>query len=65
MSQMSTLEVAELYGVTKMTVIRWAESGRFDVPPARLHTGTGKRSPYVFDRDAVIAQHQRETSAGA
>lgn len=59
MSAMSTSEVAQLYGVSKMTVIRWAEAGKFG-EVERMHTGTGQRSPYVFDREKVLAQHARE-----
>lgn len=61
---MSTSEVAALYGVTKMTVIRWAEAGRFDPAPDRMLTGTGQRRPYLFDRAAVLAQRKREIGEG-
>ena len=58
MEYMSTQEVADLYGVTKMTVTRWVEAGRFDPPPGRI--GGGKVVTYVFTRDAVMAQYERE-----
>lgn len=61
---MSTSEVAALYGVTKMTVIRWVEAGRFDPAPERMHTGTGQRKPFLFDRAAVLAQREREVGEG-
>lgn len=64
MEPMSAQEVADLYGVTKMTVIRWIEGDRFDVAPQRIHTGTGQRKPYLFDRDAVMAQRERNIGEG-
>lgn len=54
---MSSEEVAALYGVSVMTVHRWVAGGLFDVAPERLN-GKG---PYVFDREATVKQHQRET----
>lgn len=64
MEPMSAQEVADLYGVTKMTVTRWIKAGRFDVPPQELHTGTGQRKPYLFDRAAVMAQRERNIREG-
>jgi predicted site-specific integrase-resolvase len=61
---MSSQEVADLYGVEVITVHRWAKAGLFDVPPDRL-PGAGKRQgAYIFDREAIEAQHQREQAEG-
>jgi predicted site-specific integrase-resolvase len=61
---MSSQEVADLYGVEVITVHRWAKAGLFDVPPERLPGGARRLGAYVFDREAVEAQHQREQEDG-
>ena len=57
---MSSQEVADLFGVTVMTVHRWVDAGLFDVAPERLPGGEKRQGPYVFDRAAITAQAERE-----
>lgn len=57
---MTSAEVAALYSVSVMTVHRWAEAGLFDVAPTRLPGGEKREGAYIFDRDAVTAQYERE-----
>lgn len=56
---MTAKEVATLWGVSVMTVHRWANAGQFDegVVLDRL-----ENRQLVFDRAATVAQHERETS---
>jgi transposase len=59
---MTAREVAELYGVNVVTVYRWVEAEMFDKAPTKLPSPSGERDRLLFDRAAVLAQHERETN---
>lgn len=56
--------VAALYGVSRMTVYRWANSGQFDVAPSVVSTPSGKHNRLLFDVDAVAEQYRDEMLRG-
>jgi len=60
---MSAREVAELYRVHIATVYRWVDQGAFDVPPTVIPSPSGRRDRLLFDRAAVLKQHEKETKS--
>lgn len=58
---MTALEVAELYGVDKVTVYRWVKRNLFDAGIVTTFPGA-VRDRFIFDRAKVLAQHARETT---
>ena len=58
---MTAAEVAALYKVHVSTVYRWVEADAFDVAPTVIPSPSGTRDRLLFDRSAVLAQHERET----
>lgn len=58
---MTALEVAELYGVSKVTVYRWVSRGLFDEGTVTTFEGN-VRDRVIFDRAKVLTQHARETA---
>lgn len=54
-------QVAELYGVGRTTVYRWAEQGMFDNGViVRMPSPSRERDRLLFDRVATAAQFQKE-----
>lgn len=56
--------VAELYGVTRMTVYRWHHQGLFTVTPVVIPSESGERDRVLFDRAAVAEQYYDEMVKG-
>lgn len=58
---MTAAEVAELYGVDKVTVYRWVKTGQFDAGVVTTFPGA-VRDRVIFDRALTLAQHEREAA---